>query len=41
MGPDAFATYMKALADAGATVLGGCCGTTPEYIARMVKVLGE
>ena len=32
MGPDEFARAMKKLAEAGATVLGGCCGTTPEHI---------
>ena len=32
---------MKSLAAAGAGVLGGCCGTTPEYIARMVRRLEE
>lgn len=41
MGPDAFAAHMKSLAAAGAGVLGGCCGTTPEYIARMVRRLEE
>ena len=32
MGPEAFAAHMLTLAKAGARVLGGCCGTTPEYI---------
>ena len=32
MEPDAFASDMMALKDAGATILGGCCGTTPEFI---------
>lgn len=30
-----FARSMKALADAGASILGGCCGTDPEYIREM------
>lgn len=34
--PDAFAAYMRELAMAGATVLGGCCGTTPLYIEKTV-----
>ncbi len=34
--PDAFADYMRALAEKGATVLGGCCGTTPLYIEKTV-----
>ena len=32
-----FADYMVRLAEKGVTVLGGCCGTTPEYIAATVK----
>lgn len=32
MEPDEFADAMMPLADLGATVLGGCCGTTPEHI---------
>lgn len=32
MSPEEFVHHMKALAQAGATVLGGCCGTNPEYI---------
>jgi len=35
-GPEAFAGEMKLLVLAGATVLGGCCGTTPEHI-RLLK----
>lgn len=31
-----FGEHMKALVDAGASIVGGCCGTTPEYI-RMTK----
>ena len=31
-----FAKYMNILVDAGAGIVGGCCGTTPEYI-RLVK----
>ena len=36
MGPETFAQEMCVLAEAGADILGGCCGTTPEYI-RLVK----
>lgn len=32
-----FADEMKELIDAGATILGGCCGTEPSYIAETVK----
>ena len=34
---DGFAASVAELCDMGATVLGGCCGTTPEYIARLVE----
>lgn len=30
-----FAACMKHLADAGADIIGGCCGTTPEYIQKL------
>jgi methionine synthase I (cobalamin-dependent) len=30
-----FATSAQELADAGATFLGGCCGTTPEFIRAL------
>lgn len=39
MGAVEFARNMKALADVGATILGGCCGTTPEYIREVAKVM--
>lgn len=32
MGPETFGEQMKALCRAGARILGGCCGTTPEHI---------
>lgn len=32
-----FADEIKVLIDAGATILGGCCGTEPSYIAETVK----
>jgi 5-methyltetrahydrofolate--homocysteine methyltransferase len=32
--PDAFAGGLVAMVNAGASVVGGCCGTTPEFIAR-------
>ena len=37
--PEVFATWGKRLADAGATVIGGCCGTTPEHIAALVAAV--
>ena len=35
MTPDQFAAAMKRLVDAGAGIIGGCCGTGPEYIERL------
>lgn len=41
MGPEEFAKNMLLLAREGADLLGGCCGTTPEHIARMEVLLKE
>ena len=35
---DQFARAMKAITEAGACIIGGCCGTTPEHIKKMVAV---
>ncbi len=35
MGAEEFAEHMLALRDAGATLLGGCCGTDPSYIRAL------
>ena len=40
MEEEEFAGCMKALKDAGAIVLGGCCGTTPQYIEKMCDIFG-
>ena len=34
---EAFSDYMVQLAEKGAAILGGCCGTTPEFIARTIE----
>ena len=34
-----FATHMRVLLEAGADLIGGCCGTTPEFIAEMKRKL--
>ena len=39
MGPEAFAAHTKALVDAGASLLGGCCGTTPAHIQALKAIL--
>jgi 5-methyltetrahydrofolate--homocysteine methyltransferase len=41
MTPEAFAAGVKECADAGATLLGGCCGTSPGHIRAMVELLGH
>lgn len=35
MGAQEFADCMKRLVEAGADIIGGCCGTTPEYIEKL------
>ena len=35
------ASFIPELIKAGANIIGGCCGTTPEYIIAMGKVLGR
>lgn len=40
MGPADFAGHMRSLAEAGAGILGGCCGTTPAYIRALSAALG-
>ncbi len=32
-----FSEYMLQMAKKGAAVLGGCCGTTPEYMRKMIE----
>ena len=39
MDEEEFARCMKELKEAGASVLGGCCGTTPQYIEKMCDTL--
>lgn len=37
MGAEEFSSHIKRLIDAGANLVGGCCGTTPEYIEQLIK----
>ncbi|MBC9784075.1 homocysteine S-methyltransferase family protein [Heliobacterium chlorum] len=39
MQADEFASWAPKLAEAGASIIGGCCGTTPEHIAAVAKAL--
>lgn len=38
---DMFAAAMKDMAEAGASLLGGCCGTTPEHIRKMKALCAD
>ena len=37
VGPDEFAACMERMARRGAAILGGCCGTTPDYIRALIE----
>ena len=37
--PELMADYARMVADAGARIIGGCCGTTPTHIAAMREAL--
>ena len=41
MNADDFARSAKRLVEVGAGIVGGCCGTTPEYIRKLAEVLGR
>jgi 5-methyltetrahydrofolate--homocysteine methyltransferase len=36
-GPDEMASHVPALIEAGAGIIGGCCGSTPAHIRRIVE----
>jgi methionine synthase I (cobalamin-dependent) len=37
--PEEFASFVPALLEAGASFLGGCCGTGPEFVRAMKEVM--
>ncbi len=39
--PEYFGEYALAFCEAGATLIGGCCGTTPQHIAAMRAALDK
>jgi homocysteine S-methyltransferase len=39
--PEYFGDYALSFREAGANVIGGCCGTTPQHIAAMRRALDE
>jgi 5-methyltetrahydrofolate--homocysteine methyltransferase len=40
-GPVALAEHVRAYADRGARIVGGCCGSTPEHTAAISRALGR
>lgn len=39
--PKEFTTYLKEIAESGAVILGGCCGTDPEFIKEVRSELDK
>ena len=39
--PNEYGVFMEKLAQKGVRVLGGCCGTNPDFISAMVNNLGD
>jgi 5-methyltetrahydrofolate--homocysteine methyltransferase len=39
--PERMAELLPEILDAGVNIVGGCCGTTPEHIAAMARVIRE
>ncbi len=39
--PDSYATFVSGWLDAGATVVGGCCGMEPSHIARIADLVAR
>ncbi|MFH1747879.1 MAG: homocysteine S-methyltransferase family protein [Planctomycetota bacterium] len=37
--PEEFASYVPTLLDAGANIIGGCCGSNPEHIRRVALLV--
>jgi len=41
MGPEQFAAGVEKCIDAGATLVGGCCGTSPQHIQALADILNN
>lgn len=39
--PEYFGVYAKRFIEAGASIIGGCCGTTPDHIRKMSGALAQ
>lgn len=37
--PEEFVVHMKKLVETGVGIIGGCCGTTPEYIRKLSEII--
>ena len=40
-GPDEMAGYVSSFVAAGANIIGGCCGTTPDHIRALARTIHE
>ncbi len=38
---EVFSDYVEKLVELGANMIGGCCGTTPDYTAKIRSIVGE
>jgi len=41
VGPEEFAAFARRFVQAGAKIIGGCCGTTPAHIAAVARALKQ
>ena len=41
VGPDEFASLMSEIADLGIQACGGCCGTTPKHIEKLIETISR
>ena len=39
--PEQMAGFVNRLLDAGANIIGGCCGTTPQHIRRIAEIVKQ
>jgi methionine synthase I (cobalamin-dependent) len=37
--PEFFASRIPAFVEAGVSIIGGCCGTTPEHVRAIKRVI--
>jgi len=39
--PETMATAALAMREGGASIIGGCCGNTPEHLAAIAAMVGD